>query len=69
MTKTGLFLSASPPRSFVFEALAKLIFKGLELSGALLGLWLLTGDAAPRCLEESKDLTRLLSGEPAKNPK
>lgn len=69
ITKTGLFLSVSTIRSFVFEPLTKLIFSGLELSRGFLGLWLLTGDAAPRCLEGSEDFTCLLSGELAKNPK
>lgn len=69
ITKTGLFLSVSTTSSFVFEPLTKLIFRALELSRVFVGLWLLTGDTAPRCLEGSKDLTRLLSGEPAKNPK
>lgn len=67
ITKTGLFVSAVS--SFVFEPLTKLIFSGLEVSRGFLGLWLLTGDAAPRCLEGSKGFTCLPSGELAKNPK
>lgn len=67
ITKTGLFVSAIS--SFVFESLTKLIFSGLEGSRGFWGLWLLPGDAAPRCLEGSKDFTCLPSGELAKNPK
>lgn len=71
ITKVWLALSFSNENSMVFEPLTKLLFRGKEPTRQFFGLWLWLSieDMAPKCLEESKDLTCLQSGELVKNPK